>query len=91
MWATWWVWIAAGFALGALEVVVPGYVFLGFAIGAVVTGAFLGLGSALITFSLPAVLLIFAIASLAGWAALRLLFPLHKGQVKLWDTDINDN
>ena len=31
----WWVWIVLGFALGVLEVIVPGYIFLGFAVGAV--------------------------------------------------------
>ena len=35
LWQVWWVWIVAGFALGVLEVIAPGYIFLGFAIGAV--------------------------------------------------------
>ena len=43
MWATWWVWIVGGFALGVLEVIVPGYIFLGFAIGAVITGVLIGI------------------------------------------------
>ena len=38
MWAVWWVWVVAGFALGVVEVLLPGFIFLGFAIGAVVTG-----------------------------------------------------
>ena len=35
---TWWAWIVLGFALGVLEILVPGFIFLGFAIGAVLTG-----------------------------------------------------
>ena len=38
MWNVWWVWIVAGFSLGVLEILAPGYIFLGFAIGALVTG-----------------------------------------------------
>ena len=35
---SWWAWVVLGFALGVLEVLAPGYIFLGFAIGAVLTG-----------------------------------------------------
>jgi uncharacterized membrane protein YgcG len=45
-WSIWWVWIVAGFLLGMLEIIVPGYIFLGFAIGAVVTGILVGIGFA---------------------------------------------
>ena len=38
---TWWAWVVLGFALGVLEILAPGYIFLGFAIGAVLTGAVL--------------------------------------------------
>lgn len=88
MWNVWWVWIVAGFALGVLEVLAPGYIFLGFAIGAVVTGILVGLG--LMGGSLPALLLVFAIASVLAWLALRRTMGVRKGQVKLWDKDIND-
>jgi inner membrane protein len=88
MWAVWWVWIVAGFALGVLEVLAPGYIFVGFAIGAVVVGAGLGLG--LLGGSLALLLLVFAIASLAAWFVLRRLLGVRKGQVRLWDRDIND-
>lgn len=88
MWAIWWVWIVAGFALGVLEVIVPGYIFLGFAIGAVVVGA--GLGMGFLGGSLALLLFVFALLSLAAWAILRRTLGMHKGQVKLWDRDIND-
>ncbi|WP_435260118.1 NfeD family protein [Thioclava sp. FR2] len=89
MWAVWWVWIVAGFALGVLEVIAPGYIFLGFAIGAVVVGA--GLGVGLLGGSLPALLLVFALASLAAWYGLRRTMGVRETQVKIWDRDINDN
>jgi inner membrane protein len=85
----WWVWVVAGFLIGMVEIVVPGYIFLGFAIGAVLTGALIGLGIA--GASVPALLLIFALISLAAWFALRAVFGVRKGQVKRWTTDINDN
>jgi len=88
IWATWWAWVAAGFVLGILEVAVPGFIFLGFAIGAVVTGGLIWAG--VLGANLPFLLLVFALASLAGWVALRQLFGVRKGQVKIWDRDIND-
>lgn len=88
MWNVWWVWIVAGFALGVLEVLAPGYIFLGFAIGAVVTGALVGLG--VIGGSLPVLLFIFALASVAAWLALRSTMGVREGQVKVWDKDINE-
>jgi membrane protein implicated in regulation of membrane protease activity len=87
MWNVWWVWIVAGFALGVLEVLAPGYICLGFAIGAVVTGVLVGVGLG----GGPAWLVfVFAVASLIAWLALRAAFGVRKGQVKLWDKDIND-
>ena len=88
MWTVWWVWIAGGFALGVAEVLLPGFIFLGFAAGAVLTGVLLGIG---LSVSLPLTLLIFALLSLASWIALRATIGVQTGQVKLWDKDINDN
>jgi len=85
---TWWVWLAAALLLGIAEMLIPGFIFLGFAIGAAVIGiAQLGpLG----LLSVPAILLIFAIVSLVAWLGLRKYFALPKGQVKTFDHDIND-
>ncbi|MDP2739902.1 MAG: hypothetical protein Q8O82_14675 [Pseudorhodobacter sp.] len=88
IWSLWWVWVAGGFALGILEVLMPGYIFLGFAIGAMLTGALVWLG--LMGTSLPALLVVFALASLAAWAVLRHLLGVRRGQIKIWDRDIND-
>lgn len=86
---TWWAWVVLGFALGVLEVLAPGYIFLGFAIGAVLTGVLVGLGLA--PSGIPALIFIFAVASLAAWLVLRRTVGVRKGQVKIWDRDINED
>lgn len=85
---TWWAWLAAALVLGILEMLIPGFIFLGFAIGAAVVG--IALLGPLSFMSIPAILLIFAIISLAAWLGLRKYFALPKGQVKTFDHDIND-
>ncbi len=87
--ASWWVWVAAGVALGCLEVILPGYIFLGFALGAMGTGALIALG--VLGAGVAVRLLVFAALSLAAWLVMRRVFGLRRGQVKLWDRDINDN
>jgi inner membrane protein len=88
MWTTWWVWIVAGFALGVLEVIIPGFIFLGFAIGAVITGVLIGIS--VLGGSLPVAILVFAVASLVAWWGLRHTLGRHEGQVKIWHKDVND-
>lgn len=88
LWQIWWVWIVAGFVLGGLEVLIPGYIFLGFAIGAVLTGALVGFG--IVGGGLAALVLAFAVLSLAAWLGLRRTMGVRAGQVKVWDRDIND-
>ena len=88
IWTVWWAWVVLGFALGVLEVLAPGYIFLGFAIGAVLTGALVGLG--ILGGNLPVLLFVFALASLVAWLVLRRVMGLRDGQVKIWDRDIND-
>ncbi len=88
MWTEWWVWVVAGLVLAILEVVLPGYVFAGFAVGAVLTGGLTWLG--FLGGSLPAALVVFAVFSLAGWAIMRALFGKNLGEVKRWDKDINE-
>lgn len=88
-WMLWWVWCAAALALAILEVLAPGFVFLGFALGALGCGLLLFLfgGSGL---SLAALLFVFAVLSLASWLLMRRFFALPTGQVKSFDHDIND-
>ncbi len=88
LWQIWWVWVAAGLALAIFEIFAPGFVFLGFALGAVLVGGLLALG---VTMSLPWLLVVFGVSSLAAWIAMRQVFGVRKGQIKTWDTDINEN
>ncbi|OYW52268.1 MAG: hypothetical protein B7Z31_12860, partial [Rhodobacterales bacterium 12-65-15] len=59
-----------------------------FAIGAVMTGIFVGLGLA--PSGVPMLFLVFALSSLVAWLVLRRVVGVRKGQVKVWDRDIND-
>jgi len=86
---TWWTWIVLGFALGVLEILVPGYIFLGFAIGAVLTGILVGTGLA--PSGLAFLILVFAVLSVIAWLVLRRTMGIREGQVKIWDRDINDS
>ncbi len=88
LWQVWWVWVAGGFLLGALEVAVPGFIFLGFAIGAVLTGLTVALG---ITHAFAPLVFTWAVLSGLSWLALRAAFGARSGQVNLWDRDINVN
>ena len=88
MWTVWWVWLVAGFALGVLEILAPGFIFLGFALGAVATGILLAVG--LLGGSLPVLLVVFAALSLLAWFVLRATMGVQKHQVKIWTKDIND-
>ncbi len=91
IWQVWWVWVGGGLVLAALEVLAPGYVFLGFAIGAVVTGLSMAVGLlALFPAGFAVQLLFFAGVSLVAWIALRAFLGVRTGQVKIWDRDIND-
>ncbi|NIZ59374.1 hypothetical protein DL239_00130 [Sedimentitalea sp. CY04] len=88
IWSTWWVWAAASLVLAIIEVLAPGFVFLGFAIGAAAVALIL-LNTG-ISFGLPMLLLIFAALSLVAWLIMRRVFARPQGQVKTFDHDIND-
>ncbi|MEM8630493.1 MAG: hypothetical protein AAGF74_04600 [Pseudomonadota bacterium] len=87
LWATWWIWLVGALVLGILEMVVPAFVFLGFAIGAAVVGGLLAIG--VLGTSLPTLLVVFAVISLAGWIGLRRSVGIREGQVRHIDEDIN--
>ncbi|MGH1412242.1 MAG: NfeD family protein [Pelagimonas sp.] len=90
MWDQWWIWAGAGIVLLIIEVFAPGFVFLGFGVGALAVALILAVGGGLIT-SLSVALLVFAVCSLVAWLVIRRLAGERKGQIKIWDTDINDN
>jgi len=87
LWSVWWIWLCLAIALGLLEIFVPGFVFLGFAVGGLLVSLILLVSGDL--FPLPVLILVFAILSLAAWLTLRRLFALREGQVKRFDHDIN--
>lgn len=87
IWTLWWAWVVFGVALGVLEVLVPGFIFLGFAIGAVLVGVLVAIGA--LGGSVPVLALVFAVLSLGAWVGLRRVVGVKEGQVKVWDKDIN--
>ena len=83
---TWWAWLTAALVLALIEILAPGFIFLGFALGALaMTGIVL-----LATFSVPVALALFAGLSLLGWIALRLIFRNHRSAARFIEHDIND-
>lgn len=94
LWTLWWVWMALALGLGILEVLAPGFILLGFAIGAAFVGALLAIGGPLggtLAGSFTMTLVLFAVFSLLAWLLLRRTMGVRKGQVKHWDRDINED
>jgi len=94
MWADWWVWCVAAVLLAIGEVLLPGYVLLGFALGAGAVALSLLVGGPFalwLSTSLPLLLLFFALISLGAWLALRHVLGVRKGQVQVFDHDINED
>ncbi|SLN45443.1 hypothetical protein ROG8370_01945 [Roseovarius gaetbuli] len=87
LWSLWWVWLAAALALGIFEVLAPGFIFLGFSIGAALVGLLL---LTPLTPGFAALLAIFAVLSLIAWLVLRRFFRAPGGNVRRVETDIND-
>lgn len=93
IWSDWWLWGAAALVLGCLEMLLPGFILLGFAIGAGVVALLLLVGGPVavgLSGSLPLTLVVFAALSLLGWMALRRFVGVRDGQVKTFDHDVND-
>lgn len=84
-----WVWMVAALLLAIAEVLIPAWIFFGFAVGAFFMGVmfWLGIGTGL---SMAWTLVIFSILSLMAYIVLRQMFGIRRGQVKIWDRDIND-
>ena len=89
MWTQWWIWIAAGLVMGGLEMLLPGYVLLGFSIGAIVTGGLVWTG--ILGGSLPWTLVVCASLSLASWVMLRTLLHPMASRSRHIRRDINEN
>jgi membrane protein implicated in regulation of membrane protease activity len=84
----WWVWIAAALVFGLIEVLAPGFIFLGFALGALATGLLVGLGYAP---SASLLLAVFGGVSILAWVGLKLAFRRQSSGRKIITEDINDS
>ena len=84
-----WTWIVIALVLAALELALPGWFFLGAAIAVLLMGLALLLG--LWTGGLPMALVVTAILTGLAWLVLRRIFGANRGEVTIWDRDINDN
>lgn len=94
MTALWWAWVAAGVAIAILEVIMPGYIFVGIALGLVGTGVILWSGvwpAAWMDASFANALLVAALIALVAWLVLRKTVGVRKGQSKIITRDINDD
>ncbi|MFV2035109.1 MAG: NfeD family protein [Halocynthiibacter sp.] len=94
MWTLWWVWVAGALVLAILEVLVPGFILLGFAIGAAIVGLLFGIGGPIadwMSANIPGTLVIFALLSVLAWFCLRRIVGIRKSQVKIWHRDINED
>lgn len=90
----WWVWAVLAAILAAIEALAPGWVFLGLALGAGALALTLLIGgplAAAAAASVPLTLLAFAALSLVGWALLRRIFGARRGDVKIWERDVNED
>ncbi|MGJ8545248.1 MAG: NfeD family protein [Sulfitobacter sp.] len=84
----WWVWLSAALVLAVIEALAPGWIFLGFAIGALVMAAVVSLASGL---SGAATLAIFGALSLLAWVGLRIAFRGQSSGARIVTRDVNDN
>jgi membrane protein implicated in regulation of membrane protease activity len=86
LWQLWWIWAAASLVLAMLEMVVPGFIFIGFACGAALVALLVLLP---VDPGLTALLAIFAGLSLLAWIVLRRLFRKKDDQTRVIHEDIN--
>lgn len=94
MWTLWWAWLAGALVLAILEILAPGFILLGFALGAALVGIVLALGGPVAAFlagSMPVMLVAFSLFSLVAWYGLRRVVGVRDRQVKIWRKDINDD
>ncbi|SIT03366.1 NfeD family protein [Paracoccus saliphilus] len=88
IWLNGWLWIIAALVLAVLELFAPGWIFMGIAAAVGLMGLLLisGIWSA----GLPLTLVVTAVLSGVIWLILRRVAGVNKGQVRIWDRDIND-
>lgn len=88
IWTTWWIWALVGVGLAIIEVLVPSYIALGFAIGAGAVA--LGLLAGILPFGIGGLLILFGVLSGVAWWGLRRVFGPVGETAQTFDTDVND-
>ena len=89
VWTNGWLWIIAALVLALIELMLPGYIFMGVALATALMGVALLAG--LWTGSLPAALVVTAILSGVIWLALSRMRGVDRSETRIWHRDINDN
>lgn len=96
MWSAWWLWALAATVLAIVEVAAPGYIALGFGIGAglVALGLFSGALGAVLPltggYGFAILLILFGVLSALAWVCLRAVFGPIGGTVETFEDDVND-
>ena len=84
----WWVWLCIALGMAILELLVPSFIFLGFALGGLAMAAIV----ATVTISnVPALLALYAILSLIAWIGLKAAFRKQSSGARVVTEDINDH
>lgn len=89
VWTNGWLWIIAALVLALIELMLPGYIFMGVALATALMGVALLAG--LWTGSLPVALVVTAILSGVIWLALSRMRGVDRSETRIWHRDINDN
>ena len=84
----WWVWICVALGLGVIELLAPGFIFLGFSIGALIMAGIVALFAISNT---AALLAVFAVLSLVAWILLKAAFRKQSSGARIVTRDINEN
>lgn len=86
--SVWWVWLCAALALALIELIVPAFIFLGFALGALVMAVIVAVFAPT---NIAAMLAVFGALSLVAWIGLKLVFRRQSSGARVVTHDINDN
>ena len=82
----WWVWLSLALILGVVEVLLPGNIFLGFALGAL---AMVAVVLALPMANVALLAAVFAGLSLAAWVLLHFVFRRQSSGARIVRRGIN--
>lgn len=89
--ALWWVWLTIAMGLGIVEILAPGFIFLGIALGAAILSLILlVVPDVLAGIGFSALMALFGALSLASWLGLRLVFRNQSSGAKVFTDDVND-